>query len=260
MDGVTLWAIGGAALLLQALIALAPVQLTLRWRACVREVGHLALQGHLRCLLLHVRLRGALVAAPKLVGGRASGRVRLVPALGPLTVRALAMERRMPAVSPRPAKSLHPSEGPLASSSRQTGSRGRRKASPSRWRRQAAVAFTGALRGRLATPRLWVAVKWGAADAAAAAIGAASLQALLSAALARLVRLGSRASPSPRLVVRPAYGQAGLEARGQVVVEVRAVVVMLAAARAAMAAARAALAGPSAELRPQRVSSHRAAA
>ncbi|NLG70151.1 MAG: hypothetical protein GX496_11435, partial [Firmicutes bacterium] len=114
MDGVTLWAIGGAALLMEVLMALASVQLTLRWRACVREVGHLALQGHLRCLLLHVRLRGALVAAPKLVGGRASGRVRLVPALGPLTVRALAMERRMPAVSPRPAKGPHPSEEPLA--------------------------------------------------------------------------------------------------------------------------------------------------
>ena len=258
MDGVA-WAIAGAGLLVHVVTALAPVQLTLRWRACVRGAGHLALQGHLRYLLLHVRLRGALLAASPLVGGRASGRVRLMPALGPLTVRALGMERQIPAVSPRPATGRHPSEGPPAAPTRQPAPRARRRA-PGSWRRHAAVAFTGTLKGRLTTPRLWMTVKWGSADAAAAAIGAASLQALLSAALARLVRLGSRASPPPRLVVRPAYGQAGFEARGQVVVEVRAAVLMLAAARATLAAARVALIGPSAELPPQRASSHKAAA
>ncbi|HEY8498533.1 MAG TPA: hypothetical protein VIK90_04730 [Limnochordales bacterium] len=244
MELAPLWIAAAAGLLVQLAGALLPVRLTVRWRATLRRSGHLAVRAHLQYAAVHLHLRGAARVAPPFVGGRAAGQVRVVPALGPVPLAGLALERRLPTrrTPAEPDRRARPPRGPRARPG-------------SRWRRAAASAFAAALRGRLRVTRLWVAIRVGTSDAATAALGAAAARAAASAALARLARVLGPGSAPPRIAVRPAYGRPGLEARGEVVLQVRAAALVVAAA----AAARRALA-PAAAVPAQRASSQRAAA
>lgn len=274
-----LWAAALAGLVMQVVWALVPVRLSIEWRGCVRTGGHLALRAQLRYLLVRVRLRGALVAAPPFPAGVAA-RIRLVPALGLLTLSPRTFQRGAP-WQPRPFARVHDSDPGTSAPVRSPAPRGgqsqgaapsrpgepararfgrRRAGSDTSWKREAATAFVGAMKGRLVAPRLTVAVRVGARDAMATALGAASAQALISAVAAGLVCFLAPSSPRPRIVVRPAFGRAALEARGELVVQVRAFVVVLALATAALAAARAGLRGAPSPGSPQRASAHNAAA
>lgn len=214
------WLLAGLAV--PAAAALAPVRVWVRWRGAVRTAGHLACRAQLRYLLLQVRARGALVATLS-PAAAAAARLSMLPAIGPMRLAPRSLTRRWPG----------PSEP--AAGGQQAGAR-------RPWKQVAARALVRRLKRRLVVPRLELSARWGARDAMAAALGAASAQILVALAVARLLPLLTRGSPGPRVVVRPAIaGQASLEARGELMAQVPAWVVVFAAAGAALAAMRAAL-------------------
>lgn len=240
MDDGLLYASALAGLAVLAASALAPVRVGVRWRGAVRTGGHLAWRAQLRYLLFRVRARGALVATLSSPAG-AAARLSLATALGPMRLAARTLARRWP--------------GPLPSA---VG--GQRAGARRPWEPAAAAALVRRLKGRLVVRRVALSARLGAQDAMASALGAASAQILLAMVAARLLSLLAPGSPRPRVVVRPAIGQASFEARGELVAQVRAWVIGLAAAGAAVAALKAALRRTPSPGGAQRASAHSAAA
>lgn len=237
MSGSLPYLVAAAASLGLAL-ALAPVTLRIRWRTSLRS-AHLraAFRARASYLLFAVRARGALGAA--LLPPEWALRLRLAGQLGPLVFGSRTLRR--PAAGPARGRPTAPG-----------GS------APSGASRRAAGAMARVLHGRAAARRVVVSARVGAGDAMATALAAASTRALVHALAARLVPSAFARSPAPRVEVTPAFGRAGVEARGEVVAQVRAWVLALAAAGAAAAALRGG--GATGAGAPQRARAQRAAA
>ena len=227
-------------------LALAPVRVSVRWRSGVGAGGRLALRAQFQYLLFSVRVRGALVATLGSPPG-VRARWRLIPALGPFTLPTWALPGRAQSGS---HATVRGSSGPGAP----------RAPVRTPWRSGMAETVARRLRGRLPASRIAVSVRFGARDAMAAALGAASAKILASALAARTASFFAPGSARPHVVVSPVFGRAALEARGELVAQGRAWVVALAVAGAASAAARSALRRAPAPEGAQRASAHKAAA